>query len=470
MTRRTESGWKAFEDEIRDVSPTELAEHLNEGGMSVVDAADVSNWKRGRTRPAFDQLPRISLFLTTRHHERPTSDPTWLAQEMGMVPKAAAAAERIIKLQTRIGAMEESLVKLDKHAAARRNASAGSIVAAAAQTGRWAAAVWPALEGPEGYRFHVADRIDLTRVDGGEVTVDAVRQEVGADGGSALPQVLDSAHAVLAPRAQPRWSGLLKDDHAPTVVSYSIPRLSGMFPPGTTSLVDSHGAIAVVSLSLATWSMDVAGFLARMLNYGLLTARGISTETFGSRGVAGTPREEEIVRRRDLHLAWIEHPESRHVWGHFDSAATPENLFPDTKSPWPERLTFVWVRETDNLLKTLPDGGEKVARARAACDQYVKQPGQNRVITVDADYPDEAELKSMDEAAIRDWKMGQALAVAADVLEQMVRRHYINESEAAKSLAKLSGDDRSTIAHTMAAWINEKRPALLGDLKRLERA
>lgn len=465
MPRQADRSWDGFRKALRDVAPKQLAEAMKDPDITHFTT---SNWKQGKARPSLEFLPRISEALG--------EDPTFLAQEMGIIPKMSEAAERIVYMHRRIGDLETRLDEFDQRVANRRDKAVGKIVAEAAHTGKWAVAVWPALEGPEDFKFHVSDRLDFTRVDGGAVSHETLRQE------EKLADLLAKAHAVFSPDVHPRWAEKEpretgSSDRTP-ILRLSIPRLTSMFTPGTTTPIRKQGSVAVVALTVQSWAMDTAGFLARMLNYGFMSSRALVTETHGYRMLPISDTERGL--RNDLHASMVTHPETRYVWGHYNLEDTdPEVLFPN-RAHWPDTLTWVWVYETDDLLKNVfPDNPELVTRckkARDATQRYVDGLNSRRIIRVDADYPRNPDGTPVPKDSSRDWRMEQALSNAATAVEEMINRKIVDRHTIESTVALMKKAEqpdepptrpsRSPIAHTTYRWLADKKR--LGARQQLE--
>ncbi|MBW4818430.1 hypothetical protein [Rhodococcus qingshengii] len=442
MALQPDDPWTHFRAAIREIAPKKLSDYLEAPG---IDHFTTSNWKQGKARPPLDLLPKISEALG--------KDPTFLAQQMGIVPNAEQSLDHIVRVQKRLMDLETSLDKLDRYVANRRDKAIGKIVAEAARTDRWAVAVWPAREGPDGFEFHVSDRLDFTRVDGEAVTHAALQQE------KRLSELLAQAHAVNSPDVRPRWSRPTGDDtesegKGPHVLRLSVPRLTSTFSPGTATPIRKQGSVAVVALTVNSWAMDTAGFLARILNYGFMSSRAIATESTGYR-VHRSAAQSKL--RSDAHATMLAHPEPRYVWGHV-GRQNPVDFFPDPRD-WPSTLTCVWVRESDDLFtNTITEANRaKYLEARDAMDAYVKalESKTNRIIQVEANYPKDTNGAPLARSESRNPRMAEAFENAVLVVEQMIRRKFVDQQTIESTVASMSesNEDRSSIAHTMHRWL-----------------
>ncbi|MCC3326018.1 hypothetical protein FOB84_24440 (plasmid) [Gordonia bronchialis] len=398
----------------------------------------------GRGNPRFAQLPALGIALGR--------DPAYFAQVIGAVPNESEEVARLVQVRSQVDQLEQRLRRLDIEFSDRRNSRVGSVIAEATRTEVLAASVWPAVEGPPGYGMHVADRIDFVRTDGVDLEVEDLRAF------TKVAAALDNAHAVVS-STSPRWSALL-DCERHSVVSYSIPRLTAFFPPGVNTPYLHQGSVAVVALTQASWVMDVAGFIARILNYGLQTTRALVTETYGYAVKTEDSIANHRALRRRMHEGLLRNAQIRYVWGHF---GLPEEsnegyLFP-RPNEWPGTLTCVWLRETDNLIDAKFAGTphvEPLKRARDQIDERVAASGQRRIIRVDIDYPTTDGETPQTDKAVRDTRTTYALIAATTAVNEMHARGFITTQDLRTSIAALNGPDRSTIAQTMHRWIEEK--------------
>lgn len=406
----------------------------------LVSGERVKNWANVRGNPRFEQLPALSMGIG--------EDPTFLAAEMGMVPRHSDEITRLVHLHARVADQHALLTRIDRDLSGRRNSRVGSIVSAATQTGRWAVAVWPGVEGPPGYEMHVSDRLDFARVDGGDPTEDDLHSDI------ELSRALSKAHAVRA-TASPRWNDLLEDENRSLTLSYSVPRLTALFPPSVNVPVANQGSVAVVALSVSSWAMDVAGFLARILNYGLMTTRGLGTEAYGSHTKDPQAMSSARQVRRQIHDSLLQNPSLRYVWGHFSLKDSPEALFPPEHS-WPATLTCVWVRESKDLIRKTMDepSAEKYLSARADTDRYVESLDHERIITLDMDYPSGLPQHPSN-ADIRNLRMEMALTGAIECVRRMHDAGFLDRTSLVESVRALGSEGRSSIAHTMRRWIRD---------------
>lgn len=437
--RSADPHWSLFEDELRPFSAREIAEALARPEFfldEVIDETAARKMKGGDYRPRFSTLPVMSYALW--------GDPYHLAAAMGIVPREQGVVDRIIRLQSRVHELEKREQALDLEVSRHRNQAVGRIVDAAALTGRWAVAVWPAVEGAGPYRFHTNDRLDFTRIDGGPVTEEALHEE------SALTDLLFAAHAVPSPRAAPRWSAHLDDSADIATLAYSVPWLSAQFPPSTTPPAPNQLAISVIAVSVQSWARDTAGFIARILGYGLRETRAIDIETFGYTGHDDVSKRAAHARRLTFHRGMLAGPPYRYVWTHIGTPKNPRLLFPEPET-WPEALMFVWVRESDELLERMvPDRAREYMDARDRVHAHIRELDEDRIIEVDAHYP--AGTSAVEARGIR---MVGALEIADHAVHEMVMRGKIDAASVAASVAPLAEKNRSSIAQMIYRWLDD---------------
>lgn len=347
----------------REVSASALATLLG----PEVNEDQVRNWRKGLARPPLHLLPRISEVLGMGGDRPGEHDPAYLLTRMGLLPMTSATdpisiAYRVQKLELRY---REAL---ERNAAAGREFGASSIARAVTRSGKWAVAVFPAIEGPPDCRMHVADRIDIIRTDG-EPTND---EEVFAD--PLLHQSLRDAYAVRSTRF-PRW---ISEDAS--VSRWSVAHVGAPMSPRRRTTHPGAVAALCYALTVESWVNDVASLLATAIGYGLSTTRDLAMEVTGvSAGSTST------AARNLAHSAFLRQPPKRRVWSHH---AVPTEQVSDPFATRRDDVPIVWIREDDVLLEQFArrPGSEPIEflkEGRDALDEQVRGRGAD-VLVIEA--------------------------------------------------------------------------------------
>lgn len=436
--RPVDSGWEFFEDELRAFTAAEIARHLNKPGLMLghVDDDVARRWKAGSLRPRFSELPVISRGLF--------DDSMWLAQCMGMIPSDETLSTTVFNLQRQVDRLTRQRDELDVSVSESRNQSVGRIVTAAANTGRWAVGVWPAVEGIDGYKFHANDRLDFVRTDGRPGSRAEIEREL------ELMDLLHTAHAVPlldSSSARPRFADLLAE---PAAVSYSIPWLYSQFPPSTSHPIGTPASIAVVSATTRSWARDTAGFMARILGYGLMHTRSIDIQTHGY-SVSVDERRRHNKRMLDSHERILIESPKQYVWSHV-GAGDPERLFlkPQLESR-DDSAVVVWIRESDELLDQLvPGHADQYKKANDEIEEHAV--GREKVIILEADLPAYA-VDGNDPSGWRGRMMLAALTNADSAIAEIVRRGLLSVVDVELAVGALNHDTRSSLARETHRWL-----------------
>lgn len=421
--------WKAFR--------AELSRHLALRTMTSLDLAAalqfqvsenvVSNWRKGRSKPNLDLLPRISEVLGMGSPEAGNHDPGYLLTRMGLLPQtersnAYSLAYRVTSLENRY---RESLERMSELG---RLYGVTSIVQAAARSMRWAAAVWPAVEGTPDCRMHVAARVDLRRLDGAPATVDAAWADPD------LHKALRDAYAIPSTRG-PRWS--TADD---TVSRWSILQLGGPMSPLRRIAHARLPAVHCYSLTVASWINDVAHLVAYAIGYGFAPTRDVAMEVSGIH--LGSTR---AVDRTAAHAHFLKHTSTRRVWSHH---APPTDEHPDPFAALDTDVVHVWLRESDDLLRqhaTARDGVDLNALLRSRDDvDRLAGTAERDVLVLDVDVTADVEQR---------WQ--QALAASRAVHDHLGSSGRLNADASAhwQEAARLSPG----VAAPYLSWLGRGR-------------
>lgn len=326
--------WTVFLEELRAhldgrMTSAALAEQVD------VDEETVRNWRKGRAHPRLAQLPLIAEVLQMGGD--PSSggtDPLYLHRRMGLLP-SKPRDEDLIDAAYRLQKLELKLAEaMDRAGSLGRREGASAVVRAAVRTGEWAVAVWPVIEGTADCPLHVADRIDIRRTDGHLVTTDDVWQD------QALKAALRAAYAVPATR-RPRWS---------TEEGISHWAISHVGSPRSPLVRFPHRdvvSIVCLALTVDSWVNDVASLIGTALGYGLTTTRDLAMEAYGLHSGATLTDHRRIAYETKLERP----PEGRVLSHHAPLGRPPRSPFLPPSRRWREDVIFVWLRESDDLLR-----------------------------------------------------------------------------------------------------------------------
>jgi transcriptional regulator with XRE-family HTH domain len=424
--------WTVFLDELRAhldgrMTSAALAEKVG------VDEETVRNWRKGRVHPRLGQLPLIAEVLQMGGDlSSGGADPLYLHRRMGLLP-ARPPDEDLIDAAYRLQKLEQKLAEaMDRAGSLGRREGASTVVRAAVKTGEWAVAVWPVTEGTADCPLHVADRIDIRRTDGLPVTTDDVWRD------QTLKAALRAAYAVPATR-NPRWS---------TEEGISHWAISHVGSPRSPLVRLPHpGAASVVCLALTvdSWVNDVASLIGTALGYGLTTTRDLAMEAYGLHYGATLAHHRQIAYEAKLERP----PQSRVLSHHAPLGRPPCSPFLPASGRWREDVIFVWLRESDDLLRqwltraTAEGTFEGLIEDRGRIDDYAAAvPNPDRVIALDVRQQASASAK---------WQ--QVLECVSTALTQMVDRGLLTTDLAAVQ-AKAEQDDPS-IAVPLLRWLRK---------------
>lgn len=429
--------------------PAEILSHP--GAPSDITSQDVTQFKQPRgKRPRFVHLPWLSTALG--------HDPSYLARELGMVPQVEedlvragiAAARRLSELEEQSAALERSMY--------RRSADViATIVARANETGRWAVAVWPAVEGPPDCRMHVAERLDFSRTDGRTAIPEDLREDLGG--------ALEAANAIPS-TAQPRWAA----DPQPGM-SWTIQTALETRAPSVHIPHNKVRSVCVVAHSVTSWASDTASNLALILGYGLDSTRALKVKVYGGERTvqSGEARGEDVASMRSrIHGNLLLDPKSRHVWYHFGNAADGAPFFPASDAPWPYGLFVVRMRETDSLLEWAHRKKSRyefisALRERDAADRLWPDLPQESVLSLDVDHAQRDDGQALTEIERRDRRRMQSVVAAADIVETLLSRGLITKSSITDRLAALCGPSATNNERVIGAWLQARGRSTVRD-------
>lgn len=286
----------------------------------------VSNWRRGKTRPRFTQIRQIGEALTADDDW----DPLTLQRAMGVLgPRAEPrdlydAADRLQQLR-------------DDLAHTARSSGAGNIVNAAIATGRWAVGVYPVVVGGT-HPIHVADHLEFRHANSDEI---AQTQDVWND--DALRPVFRENYARTS-RRWPRWTRESVEVSEKGAL-WSINRLASPRNPRTRVTGHQIDSVAVLGLTTEGWTDDIAGILAAMLGFGLITTRALAIEVYEL--VEGATKS---LDRAGFHQHLIREPPVGRVWSH-QAPRSVGPLLPTADQQPNDRVAYVWLTENNSQLQ-----------------------------------------------------------------------------------------------------------------------
>lgn len=425
----------------RNISPKMLMQHP--GAPHDLTSQDITQFKQPKgKRPRFSHLPWLSEALG--------EDPSFLAREMGMVPVVPEADLRSqIEAAQRLADMEKQIVALESATYVGAAEIIASIVARANETGRWAVAVWPAVEGPDECKMHVADRIDFERTDGQPGFVEDLEADLG--------DLLEKANAIRS-LVKPRWSQDPTDGLAWTIqtaLETRTPRVHSAYP-GVRS-------VCVLANTVTSWASDTASNIAFVLGYGLDSTRSLKVRLHGgarSKKSGEKIGEDVAAKRAEIHGSLLLEPRPRQVWYHFGHSVRGIPFFPDASS-WPQGLFVIRMRETDQLLKwayrqKTRDEYVKVLRSRDAADEALTALPTDRAVSIDVDHPLTDEGEELPESERRNRRRLQALESAAESLRLMLKHGLISPSAMEARIRSLVGPESTANERAIGYWMKEK--------------
>jgi len=418
----------------------ELQRHLRASNVSSsllarrvgVDEETVRNWRKGKTHPRLAQLSIIAeaLGMSGESEGSAGADALYLLREMSLLPRRPGDQE-LIDAAYRLQKLELKLAEAMELAGSygRRGGAAG-VVRAAVASGRWAVAVWPAMEGTRDCPLHVADRIDIRSSDGTPTSND----DVWADPG--LKAALRAAYAVPAKRT-PRWSTDSAASH------WAISHIGSPKSPVVQLPHSGLVSVACVALVVDSWVNDVASLLATALGYGLTTTRDLAMEAYGRHSGASLPEHRRVV-----HEAKLERPPQRRVWSHHASVGDARgNPFVPRSGRWRSDLIFVRLRESDALL----EGWVRRDKARGSLDHYVADRSFVDECIVNLRNPSQVINLEVEDLETPEQRWQQVLECVSQALTAMVDRGFLSSN-----LADLHQQIRSedlAVARPVLTWL-----------------
>lgn len=343
--------WQKFQEALNEamrsqgVTAKKLAHRLG------LEVSRVENWKKGRSTPPLSQLPRISMALEPHRAAGETQDPAWLLSHMELLEglpdrvQVHRLSMQLAELQHRTLQVQEQMSSI-----AGRRHGATTVLDAALESMEFAAAYWPAIEGPPDCKMYVADRVDLRRVDGHPLDDEAVWAY------EHLRQALRAAHAYPS-TAGPRWSkvsGRQRGEPGDGISRWVIPHIGD--PRAADRQIPHPGlpALAFSALTVESWVHETAALVALALGYGFTTTRALALEVspvyLGDSPSAGG--RSDPTERRIAHQLLTSHAPENMVWSHH--SLTTGN-FPDPFGNRSGELFHVFLSESDDLLQTYLD-------------------------------------------------------------------------------------------------------------------
>lgn len=428
-----DDAWDRFPEILRNymagpplISSVRLAARLG------VPPDMVNSWRRGRARPELKYLTRIATEVAALQGV-PDVDPGLLLRRMGALPdppspsEAVRASIRLQKLELRLA---DSLARIREFG---RTGSAASIVAAAQKSRQWAVAVWPTWEGPTGHHMHVADRLDLRRLDGAPA-------DVWAD--PCLREALRDVYATPS-GAHPRWTD---HDETPYERFWAIHHVAAPRSPTVPRPWPGLDSIACYAIGDDVWAHDVGALLAMVVGYGLTTTRDLAVDMEGVMESADQRRERQAIAMAAAHESIAADPSSRRVWTHHGAVTTPAQVFaPATRADRPGGV--VWLRETDDHLAALTDraAAARTAELRAELDREL--PANHRVVVIDVEHFADRDLR---------WEraMGDVLAIVRAWVGCGILPASPSEYAAVRSRLR----DERGVGDVLLDWLAEKDP------------
>jgi hypothetical protein len=370
----TNDPWSSFAVALkREMTRTSTSSHVLAGRLRKIDSSvtdeSVANWRRKRARPSLELLGPIVDALNVERRTKPGEDPfslLHLLQEMKVIPKTSDnprlfdPAYRLLKMQLKQQDAEDAFSDLGRQAGAAR------VVQAAVKSSKWAVSVWPLYEGPDSSsRIHVADRIDIHRLEPDERAVD--------DSVWSFPAMKNALRATNAMPSEHhddhRWPNL-----TPTETSkWAISHVTSSREPIVSSAWSGLRGVALVSTTGKGWVNEIASLVATGLGYGLITTSQLAMTAFGRR-----PNEIRLLDLYTFHEGLLDRPPHRRVWSHWGvppgMAMPPFGTYSNTVDSTPR---FVFLDENNDILQrargerlTFKELDDARSRLRIAADAF----------------------------------------------------------------------------------------------------
>lgn len=413
----------------------------------VVEAVDVRNWLNRRTNPRLERIPTLGEALEAGRSGAGGWDPLFLPRAMGVIP--ASSENLAIELALAVHRLQVRYNRLQNDTAARGQAhGAAAIVQRACESGDWAVAVWPAIEGPPNCRMHVADRLDFRRTSGALFTRDDLWND--------FETVLRGAGAIPA-TSHPRWTQATDDDvssdgSARRISHWAVPRVGAPRASTTSQPWPGVSSITVVAVTVQSWANDVASHLADALGYGLSSTRDMSMDLFGIRD--GVNADEA---RRQLQQWLVEGPPRKRVWSHWSRT---DPILAGTERI-PQDLRVLWLHESDELLaielerSLYRQAGNQLRladlqAARDEGDRTVESLGTSAV-RVDIDLPGGFRLTPTDGQREVRWQATLESALCA--VEALVREGVLTQQSLRAFWSRGTKTSQPAHAPIVQSWI-----------------
>ncbi len=338
-----------------DTSSRDLQRRLREGYPTLTEET-VANWRRGRSRPSLEMLGPIVDAVNFERRTPAGEEPfslLVLLEKMKVIPSDPAAdaevfdrAYRLLKLQLKQQDAEDAFSELG------RKASAARIVQATVASSKWAVAVWPAFEGPSpAYSLHIADRIDIRRIDPEAGDVD---DAVWAD--PAMKAALRGTNAMPSTQSR-RWSelpnaGNIGESVVDDVSRWAISHVTSPREPVVTSHWNNIRAVALVATTRKSLVNEVASLVAVGLGYGVIATPQLAIAASGRR-----PTNTRVVEQYNAHQHLLSHPPHRRVWSHWGMPPglgdQPFGVYSNVEHSTPR---FILLDESNEMLSESVDG------------------------------------------------------------------------------------------------------------------
>lgn len=324
-----------------------LAARLRKTDPKVTDES-VANWRRERGRPSLELLGPIVDALNVERRTEPGEDPfslLRLLQEMNVIPRNSDdprlfdRAYRLLKIQMKQQDAEDAFSELGRRAGAAR------VVQAAVKDSKWAVSVWPLYEGPDqNFRLHVADRIDIHRLDRDDRDVDDSVWSF-----PAMKNALRATNAMPSPHEDdPRWPNSTPGETS----KWAISHVTSSREPIVSSAWPGLRGVALVATTGKGWVSEIASLVATGLGYGLITTSQLAMTARGRR-----PNQIRLLDLYTFHEGLLEAPPYRRVWSHWGvppgMAESPFGQYSNTVDSTP---CFILLDESDAVLERAREG------------------------------------------------------------------------------------------------------------------
>ena len=328
---RGDPAWEAFAASLRRRLGSARGTHTSLAQRLGMQPTELADWLRLRSRPALRDLSKVARALGITTGE--------LLADMGILEEPTRADDAT-RLSLLVLELRQRLA--EQAGAGQSNAAVGDLVRTALQTGRWAVAVWPALEGPADVRVHSSDRLSFRQLSPTKADRANALQVLLADIGAELSRL---PAVEYFPEVTPGWPSRRHDDELHfALLHHTAPR-----PPSRMTMAGALDGVLVCAMTRRSWAHNVASLIAQSYGYGFTSTDRLVDVHYG--------RLEDpwlrVERREEFFGEMLRNPPERYTWTHF-APGVPEHPDPLVEAlerrPAPG-CAVVYLRESDAAIE-----------------------------------------------------------------------------------------------------------------------